>query len=187
MKNDNDAPNKQDIAGKSQKAHAECNCTLLKAERDGLEKELQSERAKVLQYQDMLKRHQADFENHLKRESASRRESTNNAVYDLALKILSALDSMDLALTACPKDDDGRKMLDGFKRVNEQLKSILASEGVNEIGTDGIFSPDVHEAVDVVADEDRQEGTIVDVIQKGYTLNGRVIRTAKVTVVKNKR
>ena len=73
--------------------------------------------------------------------------------------------------------------LDNFERVRN-LKDIMTGEGVEEISTEGAFNPEYHHAVGVEACEDKNEDEIVKVLQKGYTMKGKVIRPAMVTVCK---
>jgi len=148
--------------------------------------QLEASNKKVEEYTVMLKRLQADFENHLKRSEAQRRDLIKIASQDLVVNMLGVLDSLAMAMKVEAKDDDGRKILDGIKRVDAQLKAILSAEGLEEIRADGRFDPANHEVIDAVERTDKPDGTILDVVQTGYRLNDRVIRTAKVVVVKNR-
>jgi molecular chaperone GrpE len=151
-----------------------------------LDGKLDVEKAKADEYKSILQQLQADFENQVKRSSAERQDVVRCATKDLVMNLLPVVDTMDLALSAKPKDQDCAKMLDGFRRVSQQLKGVLAQEGLAEIPSDGRFNHDLQEAVDTVEDKSKPDGTIAEVIQRGYTLNGKLIRTAKVTVVKNR-
>jgi molecular chaperone GrpE len=165
-----------------------CGCKgdeALVAEIGRLKAELEAERGKVREYTGLLQGLQADFENHLKRSEAERREYSRSACQDLVLKLLDIVDTMDLALAAKP-DGGSERLLDGFRRVSAQLKSVLSAEGVAEIPAEGVFNHDVHEAVEAVPDSSKPDGTIVEVVQRGYMLNGKVIRTSKVVVAKNR-
>ncbi|MFH1055546.1 MAG: nucleotide exchange factor GrpE [Candidatus Altiarchaeota archaeon] len=136
------------------------------------------------EYTILLQRLQADFENHLKRSEAERRELVRNASKGLVVRLLDVVDTMDAALKVQPKGDGEARILDGFRKVHSQLMSVLSAEGVLEIPTEK-FDHDFHEAVETVADKGKSDGTVIDVIQKGYMLNGKVIRASKVVVVKN--
>ena len=155
-----------------------------KANAEGLEKALESERTRVAEYTGLLQRLQADFENHVKRSDAERAARARDLAEGLTLKLLEVSDTMDLALAGKP-DPGCERMFDGFRRVGAKLKEVLVGEGVEEVPTDGAFNRDVHEAVDVALDAGRPDGTIVDVVQRGYRLNGRLIRTSKVVGAKN--
>jgi molecular chaperone GrpE len=184
MKNDKDA----------KVASAECckppipfkvdneNSTLLEELKSSIEKEKEKSEG----YKTLLQRVQADFENYVKRSDAERRELAMNGCDDLVVKLVDVADTMDLALNAKPNSEEGKKMLDGFRRVNNQLRSTLQTEGLEEIGAEGVFNHDLHEAVGTVEDNGKPNGTIVEVVQRGYKLKGNLIRTSKVVVVKNR-
>ncbi|EHI75638.1 putative co-chaperone GrpE [Fusobacterium sp. oral taxon 370 str. F0437] len=74
--------------------------------------------------------------------------------------------------------------MQGVEMISRNLKDIMASEGVEEIKTEGAFNPEYHHAVGVEASEDKNEDEIVKVLQKGYMMKGKVIRPAMVTVCK---
>ena len=173
--------------GSEAKAHRDRRRQEQSGEVEALRRELEAERRKVEEYTTLLKRLQADFENHVKRSEVERKEFAKTAAKDLVLKLLDVFDTLDLAVKVDPKDGEGRRILDGFRRVRDQFKTVLAQEGVEEIPTDGVFSHEVHEAVETVEDTGKPDGTIVDVVQRGYKLNNKVIRSSKVVVVKNKR
>ena len=151
---------------------------------DSLEKTLDAEKTKTEEYKRLLQRLQADFENHLKRSDAQRAELVRNASRDLIVMLLEVVDTMDAALAIKAKDENEGRMLDGFKKVGAKLWSVLSAEGLEAVDTAGPFDHGVHEAVGVVEDAGRPDGSIVDVVQKGYKLNGTLIRTSKVIVVK---
>jgi molecular chaperone GrpE len=152
----------------------------------GLRAELDAEKARSQEYLDMGQRLKADFENHVRRGDADRRELVKTASRELVLKLVDVLDTMDLALKAAGGPGAHEKVLSGFRMVASQLRSALSSEGLCEVRSDVPFDPAVHEAVEAVGDCSKPDGTIIEVVQKGYTLNGRLIRAAKVAVVKNR-
>jgi molecular chaperone GrpE len=151
-----------------------------------LEAEVGVRNAQTEEYRNMLLRHQADFENHIKRTATEKKELQMLASKDVVVKLLDVLDTLDSALKTKPKDAGDNKIIDGMRRVRNQLWSILSSEGLEEIKSEGHFDHGMHEVVDVVCDIGKPDGTICDIVQKGYKLNGRVIRTTKVVVVKNR-
>ncbi|MFH0862679.1 MAG: nucleotide exchange factor GrpE [Candidatus Altiarchaeota archaeon] len=153
---------------------------------DNIENPLDAEKSKTEEYKRLLQRLQADFENHLKRSEAQRAELVRSANKDLIIRLLEVVDTMDAALAVECKDGDEKRMLDGFKKVGAKMSSVLSAEGLEDVDTTGMFDHGIHEAVDVVEDGCRPDGSIVDVVQKGYKLNGTLIRTSKVIVVKNR-
>jgi molecular chaperone GrpE len=177
---------KQDEYPEKGEQDAACEPEKDAGEAETLRKELDAEKAKSEEYKALLKQVQADFENQVKRADAERRELVRSSCKDLVVKLLDVVDTMDLALKAEPKDGEGRKMMEGFKRVNAQLKAVLSCEGLAEVDASGQFNHGVHEAVETIEDPCRPEGSVAEVIQRGYTLNGRLIRTSKVVIVKNR-
>ena len=70
-----------------------------------------------------------------------------------------------------------------MRLVHRSLASLLERQGVKEIATEGKFDPHVHEALLAQPSEEKEQGDVLDVIQKGYTLGDRVVRPARVIVV----
>ncbi|MBU0763156.1 MAG: nucleotide exchange factor GrpE [Candidatus Altiarchaeota archaeon] len=151
----------------------------------GLEEELNKQKNQSEEYRGLLQRLQADFENHIKRSEIDRREFQKTASQGLVEKLVDVLDTMEIALKASSKDSAGEKMLDGFRRVYKQLDLILKAEGLEEVSNEGLFNLDVHEVVETLSDGSKHDGEIVDVVQKGYRLNGKLIRASKVIIIKN--
>jgi molecular chaperone GrpE len=94
-------------------------------------------------------------------------------------ELLPVLDNLDRALES---EGDIRG---GVQATREQLAEVLANEGLLPVASDGQpFDPNVHEAVMGQPSEDHEEGTVLQTFQRGYLLNGRAIRPAKVVVAK---
>jgi molecular chaperone GrpE len=72
-------------------------------------------------------------------------------------------------------------VLDGVRLVHRSLSDLLAKQGLAEIATDGKFDPHVHEAL-LTQPSDAEEGSIIEVVQKGYKLGDKVLRPARVVV-----
>ncbi|MBE6528159.1 MAG: nucleotide exchange factor GrpE [Thermoplasmata archaeon] len=139
-------------------------------------KEAQEQAAKYL---DMARRIQADFDNYRKRTQRENEEFRKYASAGIVTDLLNIVDDLDRALEHAKEDDD---LAVGIKGVRTNLMKILESNGLQEIPADGKFDPNYHEALCTVdGDEDDQ---IAEVFQKGYTLNGKVIRFTKVKVTK---
>ncbi len=139
-------------------------------------KEAQEQAAKYL---DMARRIQADFDNYRKRTQRENEEFRKYASAGIVTDLLNIVDDLDRALEHAKEDDD---LAVGIKGVRTNLMKILESNGLQEIPADGKFDPNYHEALCAVdGDEDDQ---IAEVFQKGYTLNGKVIRFTKVKVTK---
>lgn len=138
------------------------------------------ERMKDLE--DQLKRAVADYQNLEKRVHADSFAVAHNLRSELVVKLLPVLDSLDQAVAGASNSEASSGWLKGVMMSIKQLRQVLAEEGLVEIPTDSQFNPVLHEAVDVKEGEDDK---ILDVTQRGYTLNGRVVRPAKVIVGKS--
>jgi molecular chaperone GrpE len=130
---------------------------------------------------DRLLRLAADFENYKKRAAREREEYVALANERLLKELLPVLDDLERALNAAEEHEEAQ-LEEGVRLVHRSLASLLARNGVEEIATDGKFDPHVHEALLAQPAEDREQGDVLDVIQKGYKLGDRVVRPARVIV-----
>ncbi|MDP3057141.1 MAG: nucleotide exchange factor GrpE [bacterium] len=149
-----------------------------------LKKQLEEEKKKSAEYHDHWKRAMADFQNYKKRQSELFGELVGAANQELILALLPIFDTFTLAVKHIPEDLKDKEWTKGVTQLKEQLASLLKSKGLEEIKSIGEkFDPEFHEAVEIVESK-KQEGEILEEVQKGYKLNGMVIRTAKVKVAK---
>lgn len=133
------------------------------------------------------KRIQADFENYKRRSQEDKAEFSKYANTDLILQILPVLDNFRLAVHHLPKDLEDHPWVAGVRHIEAQLEQILCSEGVARIETVGeTFDPRLHEAIEEVVSE-KPPGEITEEVQRGYRLQDRVIRPAKVKVSTDKK
>ena len=132
------------------------------------------------QYLADLKRVAADFDNYRKRVAREREALVTRAHAGLVEAILPVLDDLGRALEAAGLHEEA-KLEDGVRLVHRQLSDVLAREGLQEIPTDVAFDPHVHEALAAIPSE-AEEGTILEVVQRGYLLGDRVLRPARVVV-----
>lgn len=143
-----------------------------------LQKELDEQKQTIEDYTNQLKRLQAEFDNYVKRVEKERQDVINRASERIILKLLTIVDDFERALPTIPKD-----ARQGIDMIIKNIHKLLDEEHVATIPTNGTFDPYKHEVV-LKADSDKPEDTIIEEIQKGYTMNGNVIRYAKVTVSK---
>jgi len=128
-------------------------------------------------------RAKADFLNYKKDEIERLKKILEYANEDLILEILPILDNFEKAEKEISKDKENNNYLNGFLQIKLQLKSILKNKGVEELLSIGQkFDPNIHDAVETI--DGKESGEIVEEIQKGYKLNGKVIRPSKVKVIK---
>ena len=135
---------------------------------------------KLAALEDRLLRLAADFDNYKKRVARERQELVTLANERLVKELLPVLDDLERALVAAAEHEEAR-LEEGVRLVHRALESLLERNGVKEIDTDGAFDPNVHEAL-LAQPSEADEGTVIDVVQKGYTLGDRVVRPARVVV-----
>ena len=138
---------------------------------------LQAERDELF---DRLQRLAAEFDNFRKRAAREQGEVIVRANERLVKELLPVLDDLGRALEAAAEHEEA-KLEEGVRLVHRSLGSLLEREGLAEIETDGKFDPHVHEAL-LTQPSELEEGSILEVIQKGYRLGDRVLRPARVVV-----
>ena len=144
--------------------------------------ELEAARREAAEYRDHLQRLAAEFENYLKRVLKEQTRALELASEPLVRRVLEVLDEFELALMAAERRPDFDKFLHGVELVYAKLLEILRSEGLEPIEADGArFDPERHEAL-MQSGEGDGEPVVADVLRRGYTLKGRVIRPAGVRV-----
>ncbi|AWX33631.1 molecular chaperone GrpE [Methanosphaera sp. BMS] len=135
----------------------------------------------VQEYRDKLQRSQADFENFKKRSIKEKQEFVKYANEGLILKVLEAYEDLGRALEV--KED--KDLREGVELIYKKMDKILKDEGVEEIETEHQkFDPYKHEALMTQKNDDYENNEIIQDLQKGYTLNSKVIRYSKVIVCK---
>ena len=149
-------------------------------EKDPLEK-AQDE---IAELKDKLLRSLAEFDNYRKRTLKERAELILNGGEKVLSAILPVVDDMERAIENGAKTDDPQVIREGMELIYHKLQKVLEAQGVCTIETDGAdFDTDVHEAVAMVPGMgDDKKGKVIDCLQKGYKLNDKVIRHAKVAV-----
>jgi molecular chaperone GrpE len=129
---------------------------------------------------DQLKRVAADFDNFRKRAAREREEIVALANERLVKELLPVLDDLERALVAAAEHEEAR-LEEGVQLVYRALAQLLERQGLKEIDAGGKFDPHVHEAL-LSQPSEREEGDVIDVVQKGYKLGERVLRPARVVV-----
>ena len=129
---------------------------------------------------DRLLRLAADFENYKKRAARERQEYVQLANERLIAELIPILDDLERALAAAEEHQEAQ-LEEGVRLVHSTLASLLTRHGVKPIETEGKFDPYVHEAL-LSQPSEAEEGSVIDVVQKGYKLGERVVRPARVVV-----
>jgi molecular chaperone GrpE len=171
--------------------------------------ELEAVKAERDELLDTLQRVQAEFDNYRKRAARDQESLVARAHERLVRELLPVVDGLERAVEAAkpleppvresgrgegvrgnraevpPTDADRSKLEEGVALVARALGDILRKEGLEEIPVDGKFDPHVHEAL-LSQPSEAEEGSVVEVIQKGYRLGDRVIRPARVVIAARK-
>ena len=144
-----------------------------------LSKELEAVRRERDEYLDNMRRMKAELENSRARLEREHARSVELASERLVKELLPILDNLERALEA---DGDIRE---GVEATRDQLVDILTREGLNPISSEGqSFDPAVHEALMSKPSNEHEEDTVIQTLERGYVLNGKPIRPAKVVVSK---
>src|SRR5438105_7725432 len=146
----------------------------------GREERLAALEAERDEYLDDLKRVAADFENYRKRAGRDQESLVTRAHERLVKELLPVLDDLERALQAAAEHEEA-KLEEGVQLVHRELQNALSREGLAEVEVDGKFDPHVHEAL-LTQPSDREEGSVLEVLQKGYRLGDRVLRPARVVI-----
>lgn len=126
----------------------------------------------------------AEFDNYKKRTLKEKADIIRNGAESAMRGILPIIDDMERAISAMANTDDAQAVKEGIDLIYTKFKKYLEQNGVKEIATNGEdFDTDFHEAIAIIPSPDeKQKGKIIDTTEKGYTLNEKVIRHAKVVV-----
>ncbi len=131
-------------------------------------------------YLELAKRTQADFENYRKRMARENAQAAERGAARLAKELLPALDHLEIAL----KSAEGHpEVIKGFALVRDELLAALGKSGIQAFSPQGeAFDPNEHEAMAQQPAEDAESGTVLQVYQQGYRINGQILRPARVVV-----
>lgn len=128
----------------------------------------------------------AEFDNYKKRVVRERTDFIKFGNEALVKDMLPIVDSLDRALEHSGNLEDFEAFISGFKLIQEQLLGCLEKHGVERVQSIGMdFDPNIHEAMLQVESKELGENKIVEEFEKGYLLNGRLLRPAKVSVSKS--
>lgn len=183
-KENKDEKTVQEETVKDSKKETKKECKKDKAKIESLEKEIADMKEKTAKDKDDYIRLMAEFDNFRRRSSQERLELVSVASEDTIKGLLPILDDCERALEVLSKSDDSDAAKEGTELIYSKLTSYLKTKGLASIDAMGAeFDTDLHEAVaQFPVAEEEKKGKVFDVVQRGYTLNGKVIRFAKVVV-----
>ncbi len=152
---------------------------------EDLQKQLEELKKQKDEYLQGWQRARADFLNYKKEEMERIAGFMAYANEELILKILPILDNFEIVENKLPESLKNEENVKGILQVKIQLQDFLKNQGLEEIKTVGEkFDPNLHETVGEVEIKDKESGIIIEEIQKGYKINGRLLRPAKIKVSK---
>ena len=135
------------------------------------------------EYLELAQRTKADFENYRKRVTRETAEALARGKADLARQLLPALDNLERALATGSDPSAHGALVEGVAMVRDELHDRLRGAGVEAFDPTGEkFDPQMHEALSTMPAEGTESGVVLETIEKGYRLNGQVLRAARVVV-----
>jgi len=157
-----------------------------------IQQKLEESEKKCAEYLAGWQRARADFINYKKEEMERFQEILKYASEELVLKILPILDNIYIADKEIPEELRENQYITGLLKIGTQLEDFLKLQGIEEVETIGKkFDPNLHEVSEIVEPASAEatarqweSGTIIEEIQKGYTINSRLLRPAKVRITK---
>ncbi len=150
---------------------------------DAAAAELQEKQRLLEEQINQHKRLQADFENFRRRTRQEKEEMSGIVTQNLLREFLPVVDNFERAL-ASAGNQDAASLLTGVEMIYRQFAQVLEKAGLTPVEAVGLpFDPQKHEAIMQVPDESQEEGTILEELQKGYAVAGKVIRPSMVKVV----
>jgi len=138
---------------------------------------------KYKEINDKFTRLYAEYDNFRKRTAREKIDWIKSAGEETILKVLPVLDDIERAIGHNKAVNDPEVLKQGLELIHQKFKNILLGKGLEPMEAKGqAFNPDLHDAITSIAGSEDQKGKVIEEVEKGYTLNGKVIRHAKVVV-----
>ncbi len=150
-----------------------------------IEKKIEkTDKEKIVELNDKYLRLAAEYDNYRRRTLKERMELTKTAGEDILINILPVMDDFERALSSIDQAKEISAVKEGVQLIYTKFKDFLKQRGVKEIGAkEKEFDTDLHEAITKIPAPDKKlKGKVVDVVEKGYYLNEKVIRFSKVVI-----
>lgn len=181
--------NQQEQAQNAEENTAESNDSATEEQEEEIvEEELSPEeklRIDVAEAKDKYLRLYSEFENFRRRNAKERLDLVKTASADLITELLPVVDDFERATKSFEETEENKGILEGINLVKNKFIKVLESKGLTAMNNEpGIeFDPEIHEAITKIPAPDKKlKGKVVDTVEKGYTLNEKVIRYAKVVI-----
>ncbi len=151
-----------------------------------LKQKLEEKEKEVGELKERLLYQQADFENFKKLKAKEKQEALKFGNETLVKDLLPVIDNLERAIQHGCKSEDSRAIVEGVELTLNSFLKVLEKFGVTRVDAlEREFDPNVHEAIAQEAREDKAPGTVVTELQKGYIMDGRLLRPSMVTVAKS--
>lgn len=171
------APPDPDAAGAGETSFADAEAPPAGAARGS-----EPDEDEAAKYRDLAMRKQAEFENFRKRMARENAQSAERGAAKLAKELLPALDHLELSLKGAEGHADA-DVIRGFALIRDELFAALEKSGIQAFSPEGEpFDPNEHEAMVQQPSEEAESGTVLQVYQRGWRLNGQILRPARVVV-----
>jgi molecular chaperone GrpE len=149
------------------------------------EESIERLQAEAEEYLDGWQRARAEFANYKKRIEKERETARARITGEIITRYLGVMDDLERALEKSPENEDCKEWVAGVELIYTKFRSILEAEGVETIEEEGLrFDPNIHEAISYEDSDEHEEGSVIEVTQRGYKLDDRVLRPAMVRVAK---
>ncbi|WP_199609205.1 nucleotide exchange factor GrpE [Flocculibacter collagenilyticus] len=151
-----------------------------------LEQSLEAEKAKVVEQQDAVIRAKAEVDNIRRRAAQDVEKAKKFALEKFASALLPVVDNMERAVEFADQENEAIKpVIEGVELTRKSFADAIEKFGIKEVNPQGeAFNPELHQAMSIQPSADVEPNTVIAVMQKGYELNGRLIRPAMVMVSK---
>ena len=157
----------------------------VEVEEAGVDAELAAAQEEIAQLKDQMLRVQADAQNVRRRAEADVEKAHKFGQEKFSRELLNVLDNLERALAAAPEDEATKSLREGVEMTLTGFSSTLAKFNVESVDPQGqTFNPELHQAMSMQENADFPPNTVMAVMQKGYTLHGRLLRPAMVMVSK---
>ncbi|MDR3092337.1 MAG: nucleotide exchange factor GrpE [Endomicrobium sp.] len=164
-----------------------CDCNKARDEKiselEILKQSIEEKEKQVQDYYDQILRLKADFENYRRRSEKEKKDYLEWGKEKILLKQIGINDVLQQALKSAKSGNNVESIVLGLEMISKEFSKMLEEEDVEEIQCEN-FDPNICEALDY-AESEEEDGKILEVYQKGYKMNGKLVRAAKVKVAKN--
>ncbi len=156
------------------------------AQIEELTQQLEAAEQRASEAESGWQRARADYQNLKRRSEEQRAEFASIAGDRLLIRVLDLADDFDLAVEHVPEEAQDSPWVEGITAIDRKLRALLEAEGIEAMGGEGEpFDPQTQQAISYEDTADVPDGTVIKVLQRGFTIHGRILRPALVAVARN--